>query len=103
MEHWCPPQNSGMVAGMESVYESYCAAADDAYNSCCSDANATTPPPPHSARQALLEMFLAQRPDHLLRHLPEITKKAFAEIDSGANPIFFTEVEGIGMQMRARG
>src|SRR6266566_2276177 len=34
-------QNSGMVAGMESVYESYCAVgpADDDYNACCSDAN----------------------------------------------------------------
>src|SRR6266700_4071973 len=36
---------------------------------------ATTPPPPQSARQALLEMFLGQGPDHLKRHLPEITKK----------------------------
>src|SRR5213593_2490496 len=88
---------------MESVYESYCAAADDDYNACCSDANATTPPPPQSARQALLEMFLGQGPDHLKRHLPEITKKAFAKIESGANPSFLTEVEGIGMQARAGG
>jgi len=64
---------------------------------------ATTPPPPQSARQALLEMFLGQGPDHLKRHLPEITKKAFAKIESGANPSFLTEVEGIGMQARAGG
>jgi len=64
---------------------------------------ATTPPPPQSARQALLEMFLGQGPDHLKRHLPEITKKGFAKIESGANPSFLTEVEGIGMQARAGG
>src|SRR5439155_1601188 len=49
------------------------------------------------------EMFLGQGPDHLKRHLPEITKKAFAKIESGANPSFLTEVEGIGMQARAGG
>jgi hypothetical protein len=61
------------------------------------------PPPPQSARQALLETFLGQGPGHLKKHLPEITKKAFAKIESGANPGFLTEVEGIGMQARAGG
>jgi hypothetical protein len=64
---------------------------------------APAPPPPQSARDALLEMFLGQGPDHLKRHLPEITKKAFAKIESGANPSFLTEVEGIAMQARAGG
>jgi len=64
---------------------------------------APAPPPPQSARQALLEMFLGQGPDHLKKHLPEITKKAFAKIESGATPSFLTEVEGIGMQARAGG
>jgi hypothetical protein len=64
---------------------------------------APAPPAPQSARQALLEMFLGQGPAHLKKDLPEITKKAFAKIESGANPSFLTEVEGIGMQARAAG
>src|SRR5437764_11471761 len=64
---------------------------------------ATTPPPPQSARQALLEMFLGQGPDHLKKHLPEVTKKAFAKIESGSTPSFLTEVEAIGKEATAGG
>jgi len=56
---------------------------------------APAPPPPQSARQALLEMFLGQGPDHLKKHLPEITKKAFGKIDSGATPGFLTQIEAV--------
>jgi hypothetical protein len=34
-----------------------------------------TPPPPQSARQALLEMFIAPKPGAMEKHLPEITRK----------------------------
>ena len=61
------------------------------------------PPPPQSARQALLEMFLGQGPDHLKKHLPEVTKKAFAKIESGSTPSFLTEVEAIGKEATAGG
>ena len=55
---------------------------------------APAPPAPQSARQALLEMFLGQGPDHLKKHLPEITKKAFGKIESGATRGFLTQIRG---------
>ncbi len=59
--------------------------------------------PPQTARQALLEMFFGQTPDHLKKHLPEVTKKAFAKLESGASSSFLSGVEAIGMQARAGG
>jgi hypothetical protein len=64
---------------------------------------AQTSQPPQSARQALLEMFFGQGPNHLEKHLPEITKKALRPLDSGGGPSFLTELGAIGMQAKAAG
>lgn len=37
-------------------------------------------PPPQTARQALIEMFLGYAPDHLEKHLPDVTREAFKNI-----------------------
>ncbi len=36
--------------------------------------------PPQTARQALIEMFFGQAPDHLERHLPDVTRRAFQNL-----------------------
>jgi TonB family protein len=40
--------------------------------------------PPQTARQALIEMFFGQAPDHLEKHLPDITRRTFEKL-GGAN------------------
>ena len=45
---------------------------------------AQTPPPPQTARQALIEMFLGTAPNHLQKHLPDATRKTLNKM-SGAN------------------
>jgi hypothetical protein len=57
--------------------------------------------PPQSARQALLEAFFGQTPDHLERHLPELAKKAFRQLDSGTgNQGLLTQISTMGMEMK---
>ena len=46
--------------------------------------SAQTPPPPQTARQALIEMFFGTAPNHLEKHLPDTTRNAFKKM-SGAN------------------
>lgn len=36
--------------------------------------------PPQTARQALIEMFFGQTPDHLEKHLPDITRQTFVKL-----------------------
>jgi hypothetical protein len=48
-------------------------------------------------------MFLGQGPNHLEKHLPEITKKALRGLDSGGSTNLFTEFGAIEMQARAGG
>jgi TonB family protein len=45
---------------------------------------AQTPPPPQTARQALIEMFFGTAPNHLEKHLPDTTRNAFKRM-SGTN------------------
>jgi len=40
--------------------------------------------PPQTARQALIEMFFGQAPDHMEKHLPDITRRTFEKL-GGAN------------------
>ncbi len=57
--------------------------------------------PPQSARQALIEAFFGQSSDHLERHLPELAKKAFRQLDSGSgSPSFLTQLSMIGMEIK---
>jgi TonB family protein len=37
--------------------------------------------PPQTARQALIEMFFGQTPNHLEKHLPDVTRQAFQNIE----------------------
>ena len=52
-------------------------------------AAAQTPPPPQTARQALIEMFLGAAPNHFEKHLPELTRSALKKMASpnGMNPV----------------
>lgn len=44
----------------------------------------TAPPAPQqTARQALIEMFFGQAPDHLEKHLPAVTRQAFQNLEGG--------------------
>jgi TonB family protein len=49
-----------------------------------SSLSAQTPPPPQTARQALIEMFFGTAPNHLEKHLPDTTRNAFKKM-TGAN------------------
>jgi TonB family protein len=42
------------------------------------------PVPPQSARQALIEMLFGEAPDHLEKHLPDVTRRTLQKL-SGAN------------------
>jgi TonB family protein len=44
--------------------------------------NAQTPPPPQTARQALIEMFFGTAPNHLEKHLPDTTRNAFKRMSA---------------------
>ncbi len=60
-----------------------------------------SPREPQSARQALIEAFFGQSPDHLEKHLPELAKRAFRQLDSGTgSPSFLTQLSTIGMEAR---
>jgi len=61
----------------------------------CGQTAPATPPPPQTARQALIEMFFGKSPDHLKKHLAENTKKAFAKLESTGSKSFFSEIEMI--------
>lgn len=57
--------------------------------------------PPQTARQALLETFFDDTPNHWERHLPELAKKAFHQLDSGTGtPSFITQIAGMGMEAK---
>ena len=60
-------------------------------------------PPPQSPRQALLEMFFGSTPNHLEKHLPEIARKAFQQLDTGTGPGFLGEISMISSQARSLG
>ena len=60
-------------------------------------------PAPQSPRQALLEMFFGSAPNHLERHLPEVARKAFQQLDTGTSPGFIGEISMIASQARAAG
>ncbi len=66
--------------------------------------HAAQPKAPQSARQALIEAFFGEAPDHLEKHLPEITRKAFKQLETGGgSPSFLKELSMIGMQAKMGG
>jgi hypothetical protein len=60
-------------------------------------------PPPQSPREALIEMFFGDKPDHLERHLPDAARKAFKQTEDGSNKSFLNEISSLGMMMKAGG
>ena len=66
-------------------------------------ATSQTPPPPHTARQALIEMFFGTGPNHLEKHLPDITRNAFKKMPSANGMNSLDEFSMIASQLKAGG
>jgi hypothetical protein len=63
-----------------------------------------TPPPPQTARQALIEMFFGKTPDHFRKHLAQNTKKAVAKLEAGGGkPNYFADFENLSSQFATGG
>lgn len=69
----------------------------------CAQNTSPLPPPPQSAREALLEMFLGSSPDHFQKHLPEVAKKALRKADMASSPSVLAEFERMGEQIKSGG
>src|SRR5216683_5702841 len=64
---------------------------------------AMNPPPPQTARQALIEMFFGTAANHLEKHLPDVTRKTFKRMDSGNGQSFLGEFSSLAIQAKASG
>ena len=64
---------------------------------------AQTPPPPQTAREALIEMFFGQSADHLQKHLPDATRRSFQKMDTGNGQSLLTEFSMLASQAKAAG
>ena len=63
-----------------------------------------TPPPPQTARQALIEMFFGKSPDHFRKHLAENTRKAVAKLESGGGKAsYLGDFENLSSQFSTSG
>ena len=62
-----------------------------------------TPPPPQTARQALIEMFFGQASNHLEKHLPDVTRKTLKRMDSGNGQSLLNEFSMMASQAKASG
>ncbi len=60
-------------------------------------------PSEQTARQALIEMFFGQAPNHLEKHLPDITRKTFQRMDSGNGQSFLSEFSMLAAQAKSAG
>jgi len=60
-------------------------------------------PPPQTARQALIEMFMGKGPDSFVKHLPKVASQAL--IRKGENPetSMVQKISMIGYQIAAQG
>jgi hypothetical protein len=65
--------------------------------------NAQATQAPQTARQALIEMFFGSAPNHLERHLPDVTRKSLQKLDSGDGRSLLSEFSMIAMQAKATG
>jgi hypothetical protein len=52
----------------------------------------TQPPPPQTARQAVLEMLLSKDPKAFQKHIPENAQEIFKKTDSGLLPLLMEQV-----------
>lgn len=62
-----------------------------------------TPPPPQTARQALIEMFFGDKADHLEKHLPDVTRRSFKKLDTGNGQSLLTQFSMLAAQVKAGG
>ena len=60
-------------------------------------------PPPQSARQALIEMFLGKGENDLAKHLPDITRKALLRKDESPESSIVLRIAAAGRSMAAQG
>jgi hypothetical protein len=58
---------------------------------------------PQSARQALIEMFFGTAPNHLERHLPDVTRKSFMRMSSSESQTLLAELSSLSSQVKASG
>ena len=58
---------------------------------------------PQTPRQALIEMFLGDKPDHMERHLPEVAKKALKKMGATESSRFLGQISMIAAQAKASG
>src|SRR5438034_478909 len=56
-----------------------------------------------SARQALLEMFFGEKPNHLEKHLPDVTRRSLSKLSSPDAPNVLAEFSMIASQIRSEG
>src|SRR2546430_17420797 len=69
----------------------------------CSLLSAQTPAPPQTARQALIEMFFGSAPNHLEKHLPDVTRKTLQKLDSGDGRSLLSEFSMFATMAKAGG
>jgi len=58
----------------------------------------TQPPPPQTARQAVLEMFFSKTPKAMQKHLPDEALDIFAKTDPGLTPMILSQISSIQQQ-----
>src|SRR6185437_10923018 len=58
---------------------------------------------PQTARQALIEMFFGQAPNHMEKHLPEVTRHSLNKLSSPGGENYLSEFSAIATQARAGG
>ncbi len=63
----------------------------------------TTPPPPQTARQALIEMFLGKGDKDFTKHLPEAARQALIHKGDSPETSTILRISTIGRQMVAQG
>jgi hypothetical protein len=64
---------------------------------------ALNPPPPQTARQALIEMFFGTGANHLEKHLPDVARTTFKRMDSGNGQNFLADFSMLAAQTKAGG
>ena len=63
----------------------------------------TQPPPPRTARQAVLEMLFGKLPKLFERHIPENALEIFNKIDAGLAPMVIAQFSGLPGELTREG
>lgn len=64
---------------------------------------AQTPPPPQTARQALIEMFFGNAPNHLEKHLSDATRTTFKKMSGAGGMSMLDEFSAFASMAKAAG